>query len=327
MTATPAVPDLPESTAYSAPVPREFVHKAAHTEVLLTGWRRLGEREFEVGAQWPRDHGYWRTGRGGTQDPMLLVETTRQVLPLLSHAVFRVPPGHQLIWSRHHCAFAAPLLRVTDRPAEVVLRLSVSRPPLPGGQLRRLAVRMTAACEGRTLGTASTVFSAHSPEVYARLRGPRTGPAEAMSAALPPPEPVVPALVARESERDVVLAPAEDPERRQLRVVTSSPWLFDHPVDHVPGMLLMEAARQCAHLVLRGRQSRLLHLVRMEAEFERYVDLDEPAWVDWSQPSSRPDSPAEDGEETLTVAITQRAVRAFTAVVGFAAGSILPGTG
>lgn len=328
MTVTPAVPDLPESTAYSSPVPREFVHKSAHTEVLLTGWKQLGEREFEVGAQWPRDHGYWRTGRGGVQDPMLLVETTRQVLPLLSHAAYRVPPDHQLIWDHHHCAFAAPLLRVTDRPAEVVLRLSVSHPPLPGGRLRRLAVKMTVTGEGRTLGTASTVFSAHSPEVYARLRGSRTRPpSEAMSAALPPPAPVVPALVARESEREVVLAPAGDESRRQLRVVTSSPWLFDHPVDHAPGMLLMEAARQCAHLVLQGRQSRLLHLVRMEAEFTRYVDLDEPAWVDWSEPSADGDSSGGAKEETLTVGITQRGVQAFTAVVGFASAAVLPGDG
>ena len=318
MTVTPAVPDLPESTAYSSPVPREFVHKAAHTEVLLTGWRQCGESEFEVGAQWPRDHGFWRTDSDGVQDPMLLVETTRQALPLLSHAAYGVPAEHQLIWDHHNCAFAAPLLRVTGRPAEVILHMSASHPPLPRGRLRKLSLEMTVSSEGRTLGTASTVFSAHTPEVYARLRGPRlSGPSAAMAAAVQPPAPVAPALVGRESEREVVLAPAGEGGRWQLRVPTSSPWLFDHPVDHVPGMLLMEAARQCGHLITSGRQP---HLVRLEAEFRRYVDLDEPSWAEISPgPSSDGlTSPGPDGESTLTVSVTQHGKRAFTAVVGFA---------
>jgi 2-oxo-3-(phosphooxy)propyl 3-oxoalkanoate synthase len=323
MTFTPAMPQLPETTAYSSPVPREFVHKSTHAEVLLTGWRQCGEREFEVGAQWPRDHGFWRTD-GGVQDPMLLVETTRQVLPLLSHTAYGVPRDHQLIWDHHQCAFAAPLLRVTDRPADVVLRISASHAPAGNGRLRRLTLKMTAGIpDGRTLGTATTVFSAHRPEVYARLRGPGTPPPpEAMAAALPAPAPVGPSLVGRESDREVVLGPAEGTGRRQLRVLTSSPWLFDHPVDHLPGMLLMEAARQCGLLGTSGRRP---HLVRLEAEFTRYVDLDAPSFIEiLSGPEAgapsgvegAPDS-APDVEERLRVGVTQYGRTAFTAEIGF----------
>lgn len=313
MTSTPAVPHLPETTAYSSPVPREFVHKAAHSEVLLTGWKQCGEGEFEVGAQWPRDHGFWRTGADGVQDPMLMVETTRQALPLLSHAAYGVPRDHQLIWDHHHCAFAAPVLLVSDRPAEVLLRLSASHPPASSGRLRRLSLRMTISCEGRLVGRASTVFSAHSPEVYARLRGRGTSlPSLAMAAALEPLPPVSPPLVGRESEREVVLARADESGRRQLRVLTSSPWLFDHPVDHLPGMLLMEAARQAGYLATSGRQP---HLVRLDAEFERYVDLDAPSWVEVSPP---PADASSGGDDVVAVQVTQHGLRAFTAVVGFA---------
>lgn len=325
MTFAPVMPQLPETTAYSSPVPREFVHKAAHAEVLLTGWRRCGERDFEIGAQWPRDHGFWRTGGDGVQDPMLLVETTRQVLPLLSHAAYRVPRDHQLIWDRHRCAFAAPLLHVMDRPAEVVLRVSASHAPAGDGRLRRLTLRMTAGLPGgRILGTATTVFSAHRPEVYARLRGPgNPAPPEAMAAAVPPPDPVAPSLVGRESEREVVLGPAEEGGRRRLRVLTSSPWLFDHPVDHLPGMLLMEAARQYGRLATSKRRP---HLVRLEAGFTRYVDLDAPSFIEVlsgpvvSAPSGEEGAPdgGPDAEERLTVGVTQYGRTAFTAEVGFA---------
>ncbi|QPP05045.1 hypothetical protein G4Z16_00070 [Streptomyces bathyalis] len=318
MAHTPAVPDLPESTAYSWPVPREFVHKTAHAEVLLTGWRRCGEREFEVGAQWPRDHGFWRTDEYGVQDPMLLVETTRQVLPLIAHAAYGVPSGHQLIWDHHHCAFSTPFLPVTGSPAEVVLHLSASEAPDRGMRPRRIGLSMTVRSGDRTLGSASTVYTAHSPQVYGRLRGPKTpAPPDAMAAALTPPPALTPSLVGRESEREVVLAPSADRSmgRRQLRVLTTSPWLFDHPVDHAPGMLLMEAARQSVHLATSPRRP---SLTRMEAEFHRYVDLDAASWV---EVSSGPDGSGRGdrvgGERTLTVSITQHGEKAFTALVGF----------
>ncbi|MGH3323007.1 MAG: ScbA/BarX family gamma-butyrolactone biosynthesis protein [Streptomyces sp.] len=310
--ALPPLPPLPEDTGYSAPVPRELVHKAAHSEVLLTGWRQCGGAEFEVGAQWPRDHGFWRTGSDGEQDPMLLVETTRQVLPLLSHAAFGVPTGHQLIWDHYQCRFAAPFIQVSDRPAEVTVRLVASQAPGRARRLRKLSLRMTLSSAGRTLGTASTLFSAHSPEVYARLRGPNTREPEAVTAAVPrPPAPVAPALVGRESEREVVLAPAAEPGSWQLRILTSSPWLFDHPVDHAPGMLLMEAARQGARLAEPGQQLRLTCLA---AEFHRYVDLDAPSLV-----RAFPAPAAPDGERRLKVTLTQHGQEAFAATVGIAA--------
>lgn len=330
MALTPDVPHLPESTAYSWPVPREFVHKRAHSEVLLTGWRRCGEREFEVGAQWPRDHGFWRT-HDGLQDPMLLVETTRQALPLIAHAAYGVPQGHQLIWDHHHCTFSAPFLPVAGSPAEVVLRISASQAPGPAARMRRISLAMTVSSAGRALGGASTVYSAHSPQVYGRLRGPGApGPTDAMAAALPPPPPLAPGLVGRALEDEVVLSAGGDADgsrggdmeeaagRHRLRVLTTSPWLFDHPVDHVPGMLLMEAARQSVHLAASPHRPQL---TRMEAEFRRYVDLDAPGFVEVTPgragggeggDGSRPA-----GERTLRVSVTQHDEEAFSADVGY----------
>lgn len=65
-------------------VPREYVHRAAVSEVLLTGWEAAAEPagpdpdEFAVSAQWPRSHSFF-TQSGGYQDPMLLIESVRQI--------------------------------------------------------------------------------------------------------------------------------------------------------------------------------------------------------------------------------------------------------
>lgn len=58
-----------------------------------------------------------------------------------------------------------------------------------------------------------------------------------------------PERVGGQDSRDVVLAAADvrSPHRRQPRVDTAHPVCFDHPADHVPGMVLLEAAPQVAH--------------------------------------------------------------------------------
>ncbi len=37
--------------ALSSALPREYVHKSAHSEVLLTGWRTVAPDEYVVTAQ------------------------------------------------------------------------------------------------------------------------------------------------------------------------------------------------------------------------------------------------------------------------------------
>ncbi|MFI8191960.1 AfsA-related hotdog domain-containing protein [Streptomyces sp. NPDC085946] len=61
-----------------------------------------------------------------------------------------------------------------------------------------------------------------------------------------------------------------------LRVNWAHPTLFDHPTDHVPGMLLLEAARQAAHR-LAGPGTVLTPV--MASRFHRYVEFDSPCLV------------------------------------------------
>jgi hypothetical protein len=73
-----------------------------------------------------------------------------------------------------------------------------------------------------------------------------------------------------------VLSPVLGANTWQLRVDQSHAVLFDHPVDHVPGMVLMEAARQAALLTV-GEPDALP--VRCHFTFDKYVELDAPTIV------------------------------------------------
>ncbi|WP_043266643.1 ScbA/BarX family gamma-butyrolactone biosynthesis protein [Streptomyces sp. CT34] len=255
-------------------VPREYVHRAAVSEVFLTDWRRGGPDSWLVSAQWPRAHSFYRPVNG-LHDPLLLIETVRQAGILLSHVAHGVPLDHAIIWRTVRYDLSPTALRTTDAPADVELHITDRDVVRRGKRPACVRQEFRIVCDGSDLASAVLDYSCHSPAVYRRLRGEYGDLALANSRKLPVPEPVAPQLVGRDRTGDVVLSPAGDPGRWQLRVDTSHPVLFDHPVDHAPGMLMVEAVRQAALALTPGGALP----VSLECSFERYAEMDAPCWV------------------------------------------------
>ncbi|AXL89644.1 gamma-butyrolactone biosynthesis enzyme [Streptomyces sp. CB09001] len=258
-------------------VPREYVHRAAVSEVLLTGWEHdgsaAGDRSgFVVGAQWPRCHSLFASDRG-YQDPMLLVESVRQIGSLLAHAEFDVPFGYQFLMSDLSVSADPELFRADAVPTDVEMHTLCRDVVRRGRSLREMRYDVTVRRGNEVRATASAAFRCMSPDVYRRLRGER--PTDCHRT---PPPALDPAAVRHGSPWHVLLgepAPAT-PGRWELRVDTAHPTYFDHPTDHIPGMVLLEAARQAAHAVT-GLPCALLSDVR--ADFARYAEFDSPCWV------------------------------------------------
>ncbi|MYY85558.1 gamma-butyrolactone biosynthesis enzyme [Streptomyces sp. SID335] len=264
------------------PVPQEYVHKLDAAEVLLTGWAPAGEDRVTVTARWPRGHAFYApvTGR---HDPMLLAETLRQSIPLISHALYDVPLGHHLIWQHFTFEVAPGAMFLDVGPMDVELRIACGDIARRGGRLAALTMDIEILRDGRHLGTAHTRFSSHAPAIYRRLRGDRCTPS---GDTIPAGPPAPPAPVARAHAKDVVLSPMPEPlspplslpHQWQLRVDQTHPILFDHPVDHAPGMLLLEAARQAAHAV-QDPLGGAVFPIRFESAFFRYVEFDAPCVI------------------------------------------------
>ncbi|MFF5976412.1 ScbA/BarX family gamma-butyrolactone biosynthesis protein [Streptomyces sp. NPDC012769] len=289
-------------TGLTTTVPRQYVHRAAVSEVLLTGWRPTATpHAFVVGSQWPRGHALFAQS-GGYQDPMLLVESVRQSGPLLAHAEYGVPFGHQFLMRSISFAATTDLFVATPTPTEVELHTVCRDIVRRGKDLRSMRLDVTAKVDGVALATAGGAFTLAGPNVYKRLRGERPTCADRL-----PGVPIDPALVGRTDPRHVVLS--EDPSgpanRWELRVDCSHPIFFDHLCDHVPGMVLLEAARQAAHAVTGMPDTLVLDL---ESSFTRYAELDAPCFVE-----AEPTSVDAAGDVHVRVRGTQRDETVFVA--------------
>ncbi len=311
--------EAPAGLVLTTTVPREFVHRAAVSEVLLTGWEAVAEPEGEevcdssyvIRAQWPRGHSLFSQSRG-YQDPMLLVESVRQAGPAGACRVrgaLRAPvhdagpedrdgPGVFLRDPEAH----------RTRTAHGVPRRG---PPgrEPGRDLPRHGVTVRG---GQRLATGSASFTCISPNIYRRLR--KDKPTVATQAA---GAPIDPATVGRLSAANVLLAeePAAVGGSRSwaVRIDSSHPIFFDHPVDHIPGMVLLEAARQAAYAAT-GCPGKLV--TGLSSTFTRYAELDAPCRIEAA--------PGEtvDGATSVRVTGVQSGYTVFTADVVLSAPAL-----
>ncbi|MFF3751684.1 ScbA/BarX family gamma-butyrolactone biosynthesis protein [Streptomyces sp. NPDC002018] len=263
----------PSAPRLTTTVPREYVHRAALAEVLLTGWRRIDETRFSVTAQWPRLHGFF-SAVDGLHDPLLAAETVRQVGSLLAHTEFGTPLGHQFLLRDLSLTVEPSHLTIDGAPASLELDVFCPQIRRRGGELAGLRYETVVRRDGRTVATGGASFLSVSPAVYRRLRGERASRSDVRRPPLTAPVP--PRTVGRSSPDDVVLSPAGEERTWLLRVDTGHPVLFDHPVDHIPGMVLLEAARQAANSALRGG---VRVLTGFTAEFPRFAELDVPCRI------------------------------------------------
>ncbi|MGW0826073.1 ScbA/BarX family gamma-butyrolactone biosynthesis protein [Streptomyces sp. NPDC002845] len=267
------IPSVVSGQTLSSTVPRELVHRAALAEVFVTGWTRLGAEDFRVTAQWPRSHVLFAPLSRGRHDPLIVAESIRQAGMVIAHAEYRIPVGYHFVLTQMGHTVLPEGLEVGSVPQELTLDLSCSDISRRGQRVSGFRVDATIWSAEGAVATGYAAFVSMAPAVYERLRGARL-------AATPPSDglapPISPQLVGRNHPMEVVLAPTESEERWEVRTDARHPILFDHPVDHIPGMVLLEAAQQAA----AARAYPLsFEAVSMESVFHRYAEFDTPCVI------------------------------------------------
>ncbi|MBG0856941.1 A-factor biosynthesis protein [Streptomyces spinoverrucosus] len=234
--------------------------------MLVTDWWRIDDDRFALRVEWPP------APANLPYDPRILTQTIRQSGLVVAHAECDVPLEHQTVLRRLDFLispeFRPPAGRALTLDVEVIVsRVQGKR---SAGSLR---MGIDVLHDGSPVVQADTEFAWISPRAYRRLRG------EYLTVdwgSWPLPAPVEPELVDRDSEADVLLAPTASPNRWQLRTDVGHRLLFDHPVDHVPGLVLVEAADQAARAMLAPTS---FVATRVRTSFARYVEFDQPCWI------------------------------------------------
>lgn len=274
------VDDTPVATSvsYESTVPRRLVHRAAAAEVLLTDWSRTDADSFACAAQWPRGHSLYgaQTGRF---HPLLIAETIRQCGILIAHVGYAVPIGHSFLMQRLSWASDPDTLVWADGPLQSVALVRVAELTHRPGGTTRMRVDVRLERDGHRFATGSGWLRCVAPAVYKRLRRDSRDHSGGRRPSIPPERP---SSVGRDLVRDVVIGPAGADGVRMLRVVEDHPVLFDHPLDHVPGMLVFEAM----HQVVAAEQGAVANrVIASEASFPSFLELDRPCGITVDRPA------------------------------------------
>jgi hypothetical protein len=300
--------------SWSRTVPREMVHRASVAEVLLTDVREMGDGRFTAAACWPRSHPTFPRGGADLHSPLILVETLRQLGIYVPLRYFGVPPTSFLLISDLFFEMdtsAEPRAPYGATQVMCPLRVSEIRRG-PDGAVTGLRLDMEFQAEGKTFARAGGGARFLDAVRYTSLRAEQL-PADvrATPAASGRDDGHRPdhRTLGVATALDVVVAHCvrgQDAQRVQARDAHGAkaqgggghdadghaggagvallvspadprhPFFFDHATDHIPGMVLLEAARQAAALRSGGT---LLRPTAGRLKAARFTEFDPPAHV------------------------------------------------
>ncbi|MDR0278264.1 MAG: hypothetical protein LBJ37_10285 [Paucimonas sp.] len=295
-------------------VPRGMVHRAAVSEVFLTGAQRIADGHFRCLAQLPRTHSYFseHTHRDAHYDTLLLLEVFRQASIYVSHAFLDVSANDKFIYlDSDTWIVEREALVVGVRPASALIEVRVVDEYVRHGQRSGVTLDMSLSLNGRVAARHERMAIRWMPDAaWHKMRS------RAIAAVAPQadpkaqlPAPLAPFQVGRHWLNNVVLGREIEVEDGQLVgsliVDQANPAIFDHPLDHIPGMLLLEGFRQIALLAAK-RQAGLapdeLLLGRAKVVFARFGEFGLATRVKAHLGSLRL---AEDGRVLLALTVEQ----------------------
>ena len=274
--------------SYMRTVDRGLVHRDSLGEVFLTDLAALDAGSYAVAAQLPRSHAYYGDHllRPSTYDPVLLLEASRQAGLAGAHQFFGVPADHKFILTHLRIHLEHPeRIVVGPAPFPLTMLVRVADRKIREGVTTGVDSEVELSVNGVVIGRASVGLRFRSPSSYLSLRlGNRNGqelPSSATHACPVIGTPVAPHLVGRTNPDNVVLVDASaqgNTARATLRTPTGHPSMFDHPQDHLPGMVITEGARQLAlfaALDTRGMSSAKTFPTDLDVVFTRFGELEQ----------------------------------------------------
>lgn len=260
------------------------VHRRHADTAFLADVHPDGTGGYVATALLPERHAYYAAHVAEANrrlDPMLLLEACRQLVIYIGHNGFGLAGDTQFLMDS--CEMSVPADAYVQRPdggaTTLTMHVTVAAVRV-GSRLRAFTSRCELSLGGVPIGSTVITSSVVSPAAYTLLRRRARGGS-------PPPwsdqlcprldGAAPPSTVGRLVPADVLLAEvrtgANETTARVL-LPFGHLGLFDHRLDHVPGTLLVEAARQLGTALSPEPPAAVM--TGLAGTFDTFVELDAP---------------------------------------------------
>jgi 2-oxo-3-(phosphooxy)propyl 3-oxoalkanoate synthase len=228
-------------------VDRYLAHKHTTEHVFINDVARDGDVLVALGGL-PTMHRFFNDSAAPGHDVLLMAEFIRQGVEVIAHALLGVPLNSQFVLR------TVELQLVRPQPGGISDQATPAVVTFPDRQVRRNRSGLAYAASGpvhchiggRLAARLGGTVAFMDRDAYDELRSasgtPRLGEPSGSVA------PCAPGAVGRQFRENVFIGQPQGPPReaRCLVVARPHPAYFDRPLDHYPGMMIAEAARQLA---------------------------------------------------------------------------------
>jgi hypothetical protein len=279
---------MPAPLSFQRTVDRALVHRASIAEVFVVDSVAVSENRCVIGAHLPRNHSYYsdHTAAPARYDPLLLLESSRQAAIYGSHELKGLGLGSAMIVGSYSIRLSdvdATITGTTAGTGQLVLDTTYLGRPTKRGRVRNGRVVQELELDGRPIGThemATTIVTTAENEALRTFRRGSPPPSSADYVGRVDGVRAEPHEVGRRDPRNVVLTNLRRADRRASATVSpdfANTALFDHAYDHLPAMVITEAARQLALATVDdGSGARIARhaVTAIAATFHSYGELD-----------------------------------------------------
>ncbi len=237
---------------YTQNVEKYLVHKAFNSEVFLTDSHRLDESSFEIAAFLPRAHTYYNDTQDSTRhDVSTLLEVFRQCSILVAHKFYGVALNSKFIFdSADFKVLHNEILENSPQSYQSIIKITILQVKHKRGNNYGLLLDMQLFIDSKKYATKIMDMSWFAPKIYEKLRG------KVANENYTPLDnhQISSKSLGRNATTNIVITQfLQESQYFQTTIIPNQahPAFFDHPLDHIPASLLIEASRQSSLLAIR----------------------------------------------------------------------------
>lgn len=304
--------------SFEQTVPRSLVHKRSIENVLLNEISAVAPDRFVCAGRVPTAHRFFNdAGRTPHTDILFFTELGRQASLAVTHRFLHAAHDDVFIFEGSEATLAPGAWTAALRPASDAVLVEIFAREVTrrrNDAVSRVVADHVMWIGGEQVFLGTGAWTLHPAALFQRLRrsAARTHTAPASNVIA---WPAARARLPRVTGDNVVISAPQPAEGEgawtaSLIVDSTHPYFFDHPCDHVPGMLLLEG---CAQIALAAdTAAHRASVASYDMTFAQFVECDSAATL-----TARPAGTSlASGERRFTVTVTQNGVECGHATIG-----------